>query len=140
MTGASLGALENLVMITAIAASAAMVALLLLARPGFIVSPKSVHKPAPEVPREQELLSQHNQIVQRLTKDFWRRYDHLVAKRQEETLIPDSPEHRELIRMTDEMECLQAERLVLLSELAKLRGTSLAEVLKHPDVAVRNHG
>ncbi len=59
---------------------------------------------------------------------------------QEETLIPDSPEHRELIRMTNEMECLQAERLGLLSELAKLRATSLAEVLKHPDVAVRNHG
>ncbi|HZW32078.1 MAG TPA: hypothetical protein VFF52_15305 [Isosphaeraceae bacterium] len=42
--------------------------------------------------------------------------------------------------MTNEMECLQAERLGLLSELAKLRATSLAEVLKHPDVAVRNHG
>ncbi|HZW32077.1 MAG TPA: hypothetical protein VFF52_15300, partial [Isosphaeraceae bacterium] len=81
MTGASLGALEVLVMITAMAASAALVALLLLARPGFLVSPKSGHKPAPAATREQGLLRQHNQLVPRLTKDFWRRYDHLVAKR-----------------------------------------------------------
>ncbi len=60
--------------------------------------------------------------------------------RKAETLVPDSPEHLELIGMTHRMECRHAERLVLLSELANLRGISLAEVLRHGDVAVWNHG
>jgi hypothetical protein len=107
---------------------------------GFIVSPKTVDRPAAEVAREQELLRQLGEIDRRLSEEFWRRYDQLVAKRKEETLIPDSPEHLELIRMTDELECRHAERLVLFIELAKLRKTSVAKVMKHPDIAVWNHG
>jgi hypothetical protein len=132
--------MEIFFMISSIAALSVTVAWLLWGRSGFIISPKKVDRHTSDVAREQELLHQINAIDQRLTKDFWRRYDHLVAKRKEETLIPDSPEHLELIRMTDELECRHAERLVLLIELAKLRNTSLTKVLKHSDIAAWNHG
>jgi hypothetical protein len=131
---------EILVMISSLVAVSMIVACLLWARSGFIVSPKTVDRPAAEVAREQELIRQLAEIDQQLSKEFWQRYDQLVAKRKEETLVPDSPEHLELIRMTNELECRHAERLVLLIELAKLRKTSLAKVLKHSDVAVWNHG
>jgi hypothetical protein len=88
----------------------------------------------------QELLRRLEGIEQRLPEDFWRRYDHLISLRKDEALRPDSPEHEELIRMTDEMERCHADRLELLSELARLRGTSLAEVMKHADIAIWNHG
>src|SRR5262245_21647563 len=106
--------MEILIMISAIAASSVMVALWLLAPPGFIVSPQKVDTPAPKSTREEELLCQIGEVDQRLSQSFWRRYDQLVAKRKEETLVPDSPEHRELVHMTNEMECRHAERLVLL--------------------------
>jgi hypothetical protein len=138
--GASLGAMEVLVMITAIAASAALIALLLFARPGFIVSPQSVDAPAPESTREEELVRQINQISEEFSPEFWRRYRELWAKLEAETLVPDGPEHQELIQMTDQLELRHAGRLGLLSELAKLRKTSLTEVMKHPDVLAHFHG
>jgi hypothetical protein len=132
--------MEILVMITAIAASAAMVALLLLARPGLIVSPQSVDAPAPEATHEEELVRPINQINDEFSPEFWRRYRELRAKLEAETLVPDGPEHQELIQMTDRLELRHADRLGLLFELAKLRKTSLTEVVKHPDVLAHFHG
>jgi hypothetical protein len=123
-----------------IAAGSLIVAWAVWATGSFVISPDAVGRPAPEVIREQELLRRLEGIERRLPEDFWRRYDRLVSMRKDESLRPDSPEHEELIRMTDEVECCHADRLELLSELAKLRGTSLAEVMKHGDVAVWNHG
>ncbi len=107
---------------------------------GFVISPNAVGRPTPGVVHEKELLRRLEGIEQRLPEDFWRRYDQLVSLRKDEALRPGSPEHEELIRMTDEVERCHADRLELLSELAKLRGTSLAEVMKHGDIAVWNHG
>ena len=42
--------------------------------------------------------------------------------------------------MTDQLEIRHADRLGLLSELAKIRKTSLAEVMKHSDVLAHFHG
>jgi hypothetical protein len=123
-----------------IAAGLLMVALAVWAMDGFVISPNAMGRPAPEVILEQELLRRLEGIEQRLPEDFWRRYNQLVSLRKDEALRPDSPEHEELIRMTDEMERCHADRLELLSELARLRGTSLAEVMKHSDVAIWNHG
>jgi hypothetical protein len=123
-----------------IAAGLLMVAWAVWALGGFAISPNAVGRPAPEVIREQELLRRLEAIEQRLPEDFWRRYDELVALRKDEALRPGSPEHGELICTTDEVERCHADRLELLSEPAKLRGTSLAEVMKHGDIAVWDHG
>jgi hypothetical protein len=104
------------------------------------IAPNTVGRPAQDIAREQELLRQLQAIDRQLPDDFWRRYDQLVSMRKVETLQPDSPEHGELMSMTNELECRHADRLVLLSELATLRGTSLAEVMQHDDIAVWNHG
>jgi hypothetical protein len=127
--------MEILVMISAIAASAVLVTLLLLARSGFIVSPRSVAAPAPESTREEELVRKIQQINEEFSPEFWRRYRDLRAKLAAEALVPDGAEHQELIQMTDQLELRHADRLGLLSELAKLRKASLAEVMKHPDIS-----
>ena len=126
----SAGVMETTPMTGSIAAGFLMVAGMAWAMSGFAISPKTAGGPAPEVAREQELLRQLEAIDRRLPGDFRRRYDQRVAMRKAETLRPDGPGHRELMRMTDELECRHADRLVLLSELAKLRGTSLVDVIQ----------
>jgi hypothetical protein len=123
-----------------IAAGLLMVVWLAWGMLGWAISTNAVGRPAQEVAREQELLRQLEAIGRRLPDEFWRRYDQLVSLRKAEALLPDSPEHAELMSMTNELECRHADRLVLLSELAKLRGTSLAEVMTHDDVVIWNHG
>jgi hypothetical protein len=60
-------------------------------------------------------------------KEFNERYRELTKKRQEERLT--EAEHEALIRLTDEAELKQAERLQALVELARLRNMSLQEVM-----------
>ncbi len=135
-----MGVIETLVIIMAIASSALVVGFMLLARTGFNVAPKPADTPAPQMAREEELLREISQINEQFSAEFWRRYHALVAKRDAELLVPDGPELRELIRMTDELELRQAERLEILSKLARLRKTTLSEVMKHTDVPVLAHG
>ena len=78
---------------------------------------------------EQELLRQIDEISEGFSDDFLRRYNELVAKRREEALTADGPEHQELMRLTNELECRHAERLARLVELAKLRNTSPLKLL-----------
>jgi len=135
-----MGAIETLVIIMAIASSAVVVGFLLLARTGFIVAPKPVDTPAPQLAREQELLREIGQINGKFSAEFWRRYHELVARRDADLLITGGPEMQELIGMTDELELRQAERLEILSKLARLRKTTLSEVMKHSDVPDLAHG
>ena len=95
---------------------------------GFIVSPKQVDPVVPRMAREPELLRLIDQIGEEFTAEFWHRYHELVAKRDQESLVPDVPEHQELIRMTDALEEWNAQRMGLTFELAKLRKTSIDEV------------
>lgn len=74
----------------------------------------------PEV-READLLWN---IRRELAPEVADRYRGLMEKRRAETLT--GAEHDELIRLTDESERLQAERIDSLAELARLRRTSLA--------------
>jgi hypothetical protein len=134
-----MSALGILVMITAIAALSVMVAFLLVARPGFIVLPESADSPGPESPREEELVRQINQINEEFPPEFWRRFRELRAKLAAEALVPDGPEHQELIQMTDQLEIRHAERIGLLIELARVRTVSLSEVMKHSDVLAHFH-
>lgn len=61
------------------------------------------------------------------------RYDDLIAKRIDETLTSD--EYRELLQLTDQMEGLDVERLHALVELAKLRKTSLDDLMNALEIA-----
>ncbi|MBA3711457.1 MAG: STAS/SEC14 domain-containing protein [Pyrinomonadaceae bacterium] len=81
---------------------------------------------APTLPdAESELLLKINQPV---PADVLRRYDELITGRDERTLTPE--EHQELLRLTDQVETLEAERLGRLIELAKLRQVSLDEMMR----------
>lgn len=55
------------------------------------------------------------------------RYDELITKRRATSLTPE--EHAELLQLTDHVELLNAERVAALAELARLRQTTLAELL-----------
>jgi len=74
--------------------------------------------------RESELLLKINQLV---PYNIQKRYDELIAKRQAETLT--SAEYQELLHMTEQIERLEVQRLEYLAELAKLRQTSLTELM-----------
>lgn len=80
---------------------------------------------APRIPAaEADLLLRINAG---LPDDLRRRYDDLAAKRGAETLTPD--EYAELLRLTENVERRQADRVAALAELARLRGVSLAAVM-----------
>ena len=72
-------------------------------------------KKAPSLPRsESELLLKINQG---LPEKFKRRYDELIEKRRAETL--SQKEYKELLRMTQETEKFEAQRVECLAQLAK---------------------
>lgn len=73
---------------------------------------------------ETELLSRINQG---LPSDLADRYRRLIEKRRAASLLPE--EHEELLRLSDQSERLEAERVEALAELARLRGTSLTRLM-----------
>jgi hypothetical protein len=80
---------------------------------------------APRVPAaEADLLLRINAG---LPDDVRQRSDELTAKRRDGTLTPD--EHEELLRLTDDVERRQADRVAALTDLARLRGVSLTAVM-----------
>jgi hypothetical protein len=68
-----------------------------------------------------------------LPPDAAERYRELVIRRREKRLSPT--EHQELIRLSDEVESLQACRLESLGELARLRGATLRSVMDELGIA-----
>jgi hypothetical protein len=81
---------------------------------------------APSVSEEEsELLLAINRG---LSGEMAERYRELIRRRQAGTLGPE--EHRELLRLTDEVERQQAERIENLSELARLRGLPLVALME----------
>jgi hypothetical protein len=74
---------------------------------------------------ESELLLKINQPV---PADVQHRYDELIERRDARTLTPE--EHDELLRLTDQVELLEAERMKHLIDLAKLRQVPLNEVMR----------
>jgi thymidine kinase len=75
--------------------------------------------------RETELLAR---IDQAFPEDLISRYHELIEKRRAGTI--DSDEYEELLRLTDEVEFLNAQRIEQIAELATLRGVSLSDVMK----------
>jgi hypothetical protein len=71
-------------------------------------------------------------INQRLPQRVQRRFDELVKKREAEILT--TKEHEELLRLVNRKEKLNAHRMELLAEMAKLRQVSLRELMKQLDI------
>jgi hypothetical protein len=80
---------------------------------------------APCLDAEQSLLLED--INRGLSQTQWNRYYALVAKRQTATLTED--ECAELTVASDRIEELNTHRMERLAELARLRGSSLSELL-----------
>jgi len=80
---------------------------------------------APSLPRrESELLLKINQ---HLSPELQDRFDALVAKRQDEILT--TAEHEELLTLVEQAERIDVERIEALTQLAKLRGLSVDELM-----------
>lgn len=74
---------------------------------------------------EAELLLKINQG---LPEKFTKRYNELIEKRRAETLT--QKEHTELLRMTRETETFEAQRVECLIQMAKIRKTTLSDLMK----------
>ncbi len=66
-------------------------------------------------------------INQGVPAEVQTRYDELIDKRRDEAL--SSEEYSELLRLTDQIEKMEAQRMLCLSELALYRKVSLAELM-----------
>jgi hypothetical protein len=76
-------------------------------------------------PTETELLSRINEGLPEGDAVL---YHALMERRRTGNLTPE--QHRELLRLTDVAEAIQAERIQHLAELAHLRGTSLSALVE----------
>jgi len=85
---------------------------------------------APSLPQDEARLLL--KINQGLPSEVQKRYDELIAKRRTESLTPD--EYDELLRLTGQIENLEARRMEYLAELARLRQTSLTELIEDLDI------
>lgn len=85
------------------------------------------HAPLPE--EEADLLIKINSVSTSTDP----RYQELLSKRQTETLTES--EHHELTILSDQYEQQNAERIKHLSELAKIRGTSLTDLMAQLEVS-----
>jgi len=74
---------------------------------------------------EAELLLKINQG---LPAELRERYNELIEKRRAETL--SSKEHSELLHLTRDVEKLEAQRAGHLTQLAKIRKTTLSDLMK----------
>lgn len=74
---------------------------------------------------ESQLLLKINQGI---PADLQQKYDELIRKRRAETITPE--EYSELLRLTNQIEKLDAERVSWLIELARYRQLSLPALMK----------
>jgi len=80
---------------------------------------------APSFPKaESDLL---RRINQGLPKEIQKKYNVLLEKRRAEELTPE--EHKELLRLSDQVEKLEAQRVEYLAEMAGLRQTNMSDLM-----------
>jgi hypothetical protein len=90
---------------------------------------------APRLPaRESELMLQVNQG---LPAALEARCRELILKRRNHTLSEE--ERRELVGLTEQVEQLQARRAAVLAELAQLRHTTLAQLMRDLGIQAPTH-
>jgi hypothetical protein len=69
----------------------------------------------------------------RLPEDVQRRYAELIAKRDADTLGEE--EHKELLRLTKQVEAFDVTRVEALSKLASRRGVALSALMRQLEIA-----
>ena len=80
---------------------------------------------APSLPKaESDLL---RRINQGLPKETQKKYNILLEKRRAEELTPE--EHKELLRLSDQIEKIEAQRVEYLAEMARLRQTNMTDLM-----------
>jgi len=84
--------------------------------------------------RESELLLKINQGI---PLDIQKYYNDLIAKKDAETLTNN--EYRELLRLTEQIEKQQAQRIEYLAELASLKGISLNKLMENLGIQTQNY-
>ncbi len=90
-----------------------------------VLSLRAERSPSRLTAAESQLLTRINQG---LPDDLDRRSIELISRRQDETLTAE--EHDELLRLTNQIEGLEANRLEALAELARIRGTALSALMR----------
>ena len=75
---------------------------------------------------EKELLEKINLDI---SASGWNTYKHLISLRRQERLSEE--EHEHLISLGEKIEVANAQRLFYISQLAKLRGITLDELVKN---------
>jgi hypothetical protein len=87
------------------------------------------------------LPSQEAKLLARISKGFsdawWERYHELLQKRRQESLT--RIEHRDLLRLTDQLEQAEAKRVRYLIRLARLRGQSLQDLMANLGLPAQAH-
>ncbi len=99
---------------------------------GFLWKVVSMHalRKARSLPKnESELLLKINRPIPRGIQE---RYEELIAKRKSGIL--SELEYNELLKLTDQVENLEAKRLGYLKELALIRNTSLTELMEELEI------
>lgn len=85
--------------------------------------------------KESELLLKINRGI---PPKIQKRFDELIAKREDATLTPE--EHQELLRLTNQIEKADAKRIQLIAELAKVRKKTFDEVIEELGIGRANNG
>jgi hypothetical protein len=93
------------------------------------------HRQAPCLNRTEAELLEH--INHPLPETLRNRYAELIDKRDARALTPE--EYTELLRLTDETEAAQADRIKAIAELAELRRTSFSGILEELGIAGISH-
>lgn len=86
----------------------------------------------PSSDRETELL---HEINRGLPSETAERYAELREKCRREMLSPE--EHAELLHLIDQVELRDAERIERLAELARLRSSTLSELMLDPNLRIK---
>jgi hypothetical protein len=73
-----------------------------------------------------------SKINQGIPAELQRRYDELIAKRQEMILTAD--EYSELLQLTDQIEMLDAKRIEYLAGLARIRKKPLTVLMDELEI------
>ncbi len=90
---------------------------------------------APSLPKnEADLL---RKINRGLSPEAWQRYESLNQKLHEETISPE--EHQEFLKLVEQIEMTDAERLFHLIELSRIRGVSVDDLMDQLGIRRSNY-
>jgi DNA-binding helix-hairpin-helix protein with protein kinase domain len=84
---------------------------------------------------ESELLLKINKGI---PAETLKRYNELIARREAEALTPE--EYSELLRLTEQVEKLETQRVECLAELARIRKTTLTVLMRSLGLRTPTYG